>query len=180
MTTPPPAPLGTLVESERKNQLSVAFLSMVAARAGFVVLEWKADYDGVDVTLRSSVDYGHRYGADLDLQLKCTSSRSRQHPETVSYPLDRAVYEKLSHPKRFALGALAVLVVPEDINIWLDQTEERLLTKACMYFSPATEWDPISSDAASKTVHCRRSDLLTVDALATLLHSSSRMGLATA
>lgn len=170
----PAAPLGTLVETEKKNQLSLAYLQMVAAAAGFEIAAWNADYNGVDATLRSNVDYENQYGAEIDLQLKCTSHAGHQHAEFISYPLDRAVYEKLSSPRRFQLGALAVLVIPEDSSTWLDQDEKRLFARGCMYFSPATGWDPIDSDAESKVVRCQRENILTVSGLAHLLKCSSQ------
>lgn len=168
-----PAPLGTMVESEKKNQLSLAYLQIVAAAAGFEVAYWKADYNGVDATLRSYARYEGQSGAEIDLQLKCTSHEGHQHPNFISYPLERAVFEKLSDPQRFQLGALAVLVVPDDATTWLHQDEERLFARGCMYFSPATEWGVIEESADSKTVRCYRENVLTVDGLAGLLRASA-------
>ena len=102
---PAPAPLGTMVESEKKNQLSLAYLQMVAATAGFEVAYWKADYNGVDATLRSYARYEGQFGAEIDLQLKCTSHEGHQHADFISYPLERPVFEKLSDDERFQLGA---------------------------------------------------------------------------
>jgi hypothetical protein len=173
----PAAPHGDMVASEKKNQLSIAFLQMVAATAGFVVLSWSTDYDGVDISLRSTVQYPGRWGAEIDFQLKCTSHAGHQHPQFISYPLERDVYIKLSRPDRFQLGALAVLVVPTDAGDWLNQDEERLFARGCMYFSPASEWDAIEDGAETKTVRCYRSNILTVDALAELLQQSAARSL---
>lgn len=169
----PLAPLGTMVETEKKNQLSLAYLQMVAAAAGFEITYWHADYNGVDATLRSYAEYESQIGAEIDLQLKCTSHPGHQHEAFISYPLERPVYEKLSSPRRFQLGALAVLVVPEDATSWVHQDEERLFAKGCMYFSPATEWGPIGDAADSKTVRCYRENILSVDGLAELLRQSA-------
>lgn len=172
-TTSLTPPLGTMVETEQKNQLSVAYLQMVAAAAGFEVGEWKADYNGVDVTLRSYATYEFQDGAEIDLQLKCTSHDGRQHQDFISYPLERSVYEKLSSPRRFQLGALAVLVVPGDPTTWLHQDEERLFARGCMYFSPATEWDEMSENSDTKNVRCYRENILSVEGLAGLLQTSA-------
>lgn len=167
---------GHLVLSERKNQLSLAFLQMVAASAGYEVGYWSADYNGIDVTLRSYLDYGHRSDAELDLQLKCTSSDSHIHDDCISYPLESKVYKKLSARNRYQLGALAVLVVPDvDATLWLEQDEERLFARGCMYFSPATSWDPIPNGQDKKIVKCLRSDILDVGRLSSLLYDSSLM-----
>lgn len=171
----PAAPRGGMVETEKKNQLSIAFMQMVAANAGFEVLKSSSDYNGVDISLRSDADYSDRWGAEIDFQLKCTSHAGHQHPDFISYPLERKVYEKLSRPDRFQLGALAVLVVPENADDWLHQDEERLFARGCMYFSPATEWEPMEDGAVTKAVRCYRSNILSVDALAELLQTSAAM-----
>ena len=171
-----PAPRGTMTETEQKNQLSLAYIRMVAAHGGFNVGEWNADYDGVDVSLRSYARYPGKAGAEIDLQLKCTSHAAHQHEDFISYPLKRAVYEKLSAPDRFQLGALAVLVVPGEVSDWIDQDEERLFARGCMYFSLATDWEPMEEGAETKLVRCYRTNILDVDALAELLQTSALMG----
>jgi hypothetical protein len=162
-------------ETEQKNQLSIAFMQMLAANAGFEILKSTSDYNGVDLSMRSDAQYPSRWGAEIDFQLKCTSHAGHQHPKFISYPLERKVYEKLSRPDRFQLGALAVLVVPSDSADWLHQDEERLFAKGCMYFSPATEWEPMAEGADTRSVRCYRSNILTVDALAELLQTSASM-----
>ena len=167
---------GHLELSERKTQLSIAFLQMVAASAGYEVGYWSADYNGVDVTLRSFLDYGHRSDAELDIQLKCTSSATHIKDDCISYPLEARVYKKLSAKNRYQLGALAVLVVPGgDATLWLDQDESRLFAHGCMYFSAATSWAPIPDGQESKLVKCMRSDILDVGRLSQLLYDSSLM-----
>jgi hypothetical protein len=165
-----------MTETEQKNQLSLAYIRMIAANGGFNVGEWNADYDGVDVSLRSYARYPAKWGAEIDLQLKCTSHAGHQHADFISYPLERAVYEKLSSPDRFQLGALAVLVVPGEVSDWLHQDEERLLARGCMYFSLAIDWEPIEDGAETKSVRCYRTNILDVDALARLLQTSAAMG----
>lgn len=170
---PPPAPRGGMVESEKKNQLSIAFMQMIAANAGFEVLTSKSDYNGVDLSIRSDADYPGKYGAEIDFQLKCTSHAGHQHPDFISYPLERKIYHKLSRPDRYQLGALGVLVIPADSEDWLHQDEQRLFAKGCMYFSPATEWGQLKESTETQSVRCYRSNILTVDALAGLLQTSA-------
>lgn len=171
--TPPAPPRGTLSLSAMKEQLSVAHISMLAAAAGLVRGDWSTDYDGVDMTIKSSARYPGLSGTELDVQLKCTSQVDLLTDEHLAWSLHRLGYEKLQDPERFSLGILAVLVVPESYDDWLDQDEERLLANSRMYYSVATDWDPIAEGAASKTVHCPRANVLDVDSLLGLMSLSA-------
>lgn len=170
------APHGDMDPSEMKNQLSLAFIGMVAATAGFDIQDPRSDFNGVDLSLRSYLEYPDSLGSSIDVQLKCTSQKALQREDFISYSLDRDVYTKLSHKKRYSLGMLAVLVVPELSDTWMHQDEERLFARSCMYYSPASEWDEMAEGADSKTVRCARSNILTVDAMSELLRLSSTMG----
>lgn len=169
----PVAPRGTLAETEMKAQLSLAHISMIAANAGVEILDPRVDYNGVDLTLRSYAKYPGVTGAELDVQLKCTSQQELQHTKHISWSLERQSYIKLADPERYSPAALAVLVVPDDYDQWLDQTEERLLARSCMYFSQASTWEPIDDDAGSKTVRCLRTDMLNVLSLLELMRLSA-------
>jgi hypothetical protein len=170
------APRGTLPRSEMKNQLSIGFLNAIAAHAGVEFWTSSSDFNGVDATLRTYAKYERRAGATLDVQLKCTSQTAVQKDDHIAWQLNRNSYVKLSDPDRFSLGVLAVLVVPGEVGDWLDQDEDRLLSKSCMYFSAANAWDPIANGAESKVVKCPRTNILNVDTLLDLMQVSSTMG----
>ena len=167
------APRGTLPEPEMKAQLSLAHISMIAANAGLEILYSSVDYNGVDLTLRSYARYPGVTGADLDVQLKCTSQQDLQHKSHIAWSLERQSYIKLADPDRYSPAVLAVLVVPDDYDQWLDQTEERLLARSCMYFSQASNWEPIAENANSKTIRCLRRDMLNVSSLLELMRLSA-------
>lgn len=169
-------PRGTLPETEMKNQFSVGFLYSIAAHAGIEFWTSSSDFNGVDATLRTYARYSGRAGATLDVQLKCTSQTAIQQADHIAWSLGRDAYVKLSDPERFSLGVLAVLVVPGEVGDWLDQDEERLLSKSCMYFSSADTWDPIDDGAASKTVKLARTNILNVESVLELMQKSATMG----
>lgn len=49
-------PVGSMPISGMREQLSKAYLHMIASSAGLDVGDWGTDYCGFDVTLSSSVD----------------------------------------------------------------------------------------------------------------------------
>jgi len=156
-----------------KQQMSYAYLYMVAAAAGLSVLEWRSDFDGVDTTLSSDADFGDRRGHKLDVQLKCTSSPNFISGNLLSHQLQRERYLKLKEPKRYQIGMIAVLVLPEDWVDWLDQDEERLLSRSCMYFSLTNSWDHIEEGAESKVVHLSRDDVLNPESIVAAVYKSA-------
>ncbi len=155
-----PSPIwGVLPRNEMKQQISLAYLRMVAATAGINVLDWSSDYEGVDTTVQSGAEFPARIGIKLDIQLKCTSSPNWT-KDHLTHQLSRVRYEKLRHEKRLELAMLAVLVVPDDFNDWLDLNEERLHSKCCMYYALTNEWPLIDGDQDSKVVHLSKRDIL--------------------
>ena len=57
-----------LDESAIKERLSIAYVSIVAAQAGYTIASIKPDYDGIDIHIRA----GGNMRPCIDLQLKST------------------------------------------------------------------------------------------------------------
>lgn len=98
-------------ESWQKEQFSRAYLLAVATRASCTLATWNVDKDGVDATLR-------RGGLMVDIQLKCTRN-PRGGSGYYAYDLDVSTYNKLRDSERSAPGYMALMIVPQDINVWL-------------------------------------------------------------
>jgi hypothetical protein len=123
-------------ETWQKEQISCAYLHAIAAREGLTVASWNVDKDGVDATIR-------RGGPMVDIQLKCTQ-RARTVGDAHSFDLDVATYDKLRAADRSAPGYLAMVIVPPDIDSWLEHKDEELLLRckayyACIQDSPDVE-----------------------------------------
>jgi hypothetical protein len=148
--------------NERKQQFSLAYVRIVAAAAGFWIKCHDADYDGVDITIASSSNYQMFYGPEFELQVKCTSRDNLTRPEHLVWIMDAKPYRKLTNRKRYLPAFLGVLVVPEDANAWLDQDEERMLTRSRMYWQRAADLEELGDDQATKSVYLPRSNLFDV------------------
>lgn len=151
--------------NEMKQQLSLGYVHMVAAAAGCHLKDHKTDYDGVDVTIASSVEYDTFYCPQFEIQLKCTSRSELLADEHLAWPMERKAFLKLTSHKRFIPAYLGVLLVPDDPSSWLDQDEERILSRSRMYWQRAAALGTIEDDNASKTVHLPRSNLFDVPQL---------------
>jgi len=155
-------PQNQLPETEMKQQFSLAFVQMVASAAGCSVKEHKTDYDGVDITIVSSMDYIKHFGPQIELQVKCTSQQRLRTPTTMKWKLEADRFRKLTNPKSYLPRFIGVLLVPAGPSSWLSQDEGQLLTKSRLYWERASELGTIEDGRDSKIVHLPRSNILNV------------------
>ncbi|WJJ10803.1 DUF4365 domain-containing protein [Prescottella equi] len=158
-------PDDSLPDTQMKEQISIAFIRMVVAAAGCSVLSWSTDHDGVDISIKSSAEYSKRLGPQVDVQLKCTSQAGVVRAEEIAWPIDARTHKYLTSAKRQAPALLALLVVPDDVDGWLDHDEDRLLTESSMYWTLGADIPPLPVGQKSITVKIPRRQLFTRDTL---------------
>ncbi|GAA1264798.1 DUF4365 domain-containing protein [Saccharothrix xinjiangensis] len=158
-----------LPKSARQEQFSLGFVHMVAAAAGCWIKTHATDYDGVDITIASSVRYKKFYGPQFELQLKCTTQHRYLAADHLAWPMKAKAYTKLVSPDRFIPAYLGVLLVPVDGDDWLDQDDERLLTHSRLYYQRATNLGDLLPGQDSRTVHLPRSNLFDVAGLEAIM-----------
>lgn len=173
-------PAGSIPTSAMKEEISRAYVHMVASAAGLTLGTWGTDYDGIDVTLRSKVDFGGIsgcLGSELDLQLKCTGQESAVRDETVAWSLDARTAEILRATHRYSLGVFCVMVVPQDPGFWLHHSTEGILARSQMYWIRGQDI-PSPGENNSVTVHLPKTNIFTAQNALNLIEESSqfRMG----
>jgi hypothetical protein len=167
-------PVGSQPETATKEQLSKAYVHMVASAAGIDMGTWGMDYDGFDVTLRSSVDYGPSglLGPGLDIQLKCTGQKSVNRTDHVTWSLKRKTYNRLSAANRSYPAVFCVMIVPHDPGYWLRHDDEGLLARSQMYFLRGSDF-PKATKKKNQILHLPKENLFTPGNLLTLMEESS-------
>jgi hypothetical protein len=165
------SPRQSLPLSAMKEQFSLGYVHMVASAAGFSIKNHATDYDGVDITIFSSVEYETYYCPQFELQVKCTSQHSVLRPHGIAWQMEARPFRKLTSRKRFIPAYLGVLIVPGDPETWLEQDQERLLTRSRMYWQQATRLGEIDGTAGSKTVHLPLTNLFDVPQLRRIMES---------
>ena len=146
--------------------LSVAYVSAVVARSGFVPAPLPRDF-GVDISVRRIGTFGSRridLGTFLDLQLKASVTWSLTE-EHVAFDLEADAYNRLVIRREQAATpcALVVCCLPKDDTTWLHVREEDLTLRKCCYYHFIG--DGQTTNRSSKRVHIRRSQLLTPKSL---------------
>ena len=160
-----------LSENNIKAELSYAYLHAVAARAGFAceVAGRHSDNAGVDARLlvpEERLDPTSVYTEfTFGVQLKATSQQPAFEDGRYSFWLeDVKRYDKLRQRSGPFPTVLAVLFLPEDATVWLEQTEEALIARRCVYWTSL--WDaPATETATGKTIYLPQANILSVEGL---------------
>lgn len=157
-------PISLLTENDRKEQLSQAYIAALSARCGFTISIPNLDRDSVDIQVSS----GTSRRASIQLQLKATSSPEWDRDE-LKFQLKAKNYNDLVIKRQVPL-LLAVMVLPENPADWLCVEPEQLVMKQCVWWLSLIGLSP--TDQGSLQVRLPRANLLTMDALTTLITRS--------
>jgi hypothetical protein len=152
--------------SWQQEQISLAYLSAVATRAGATSAAWNVDKDGVDVTLK-------RNHILVEFQMKCTFAPNLLGDgETYTFDLDIQTYDALRERERSAAGFLGLVVVSRDLDDWLAHDEETLLMHCSGYYARIQNLPPVVGQE-TKRIHlpkAQRIDLAGMDDIFAYAH----------
>ena len=117
---------------QQKEQFSKAFVQAVATIAGYGTYQPAVDDDSVDlgVAARSSANTPRR--PRLELQLKCTHV-DEGGVEFLAYDLKLKNYEDL-RADTIVPRILVVVLVPQDVNSWMEITDQEVCLRHCAYW----------------------------------------------
>jgi hypothetical protein len=154
----------------QKEEFSYAYIYAVASAAGYSFQRATTPLDqvGIDVTIREIPEMPEpRRPTPLDLQVKCTS-RDVLADDEMRYPLPVKNYEELRYEEYSVPRILIVVVVPDNLDEWLHQSQEELCLKHCGY------WVSLRGQAATQnqetvTVYLPRENIFSVDALKSMM-----------
>jgi hypothetical protein len=125
-----------VTENEQKQQLSVAYVHAVAARAGFTCQVQNVDDDSVDVQIGAK-GYVHDRSVicspRIEVQLKATSSLNLK-PNYLSFPLRLKNYQEL-RAMTLIPRLLVVFVLPKNASEWMETSEECMISRRCAYWA---------------------------------------------
>lgn len=171
-------PEGSMPLGGMKEELSFAYLHMLASATGLTIGTWSQDYDVRDITLRSSVDYADfnedgLSDAGIDVQLKCTGQEQVDRDDTIAWSLTKRSLGKLNKTNRTTPYLLTVLVTPDDAAFWLSSGVEGLLARSHMYYQWGHELPTLVPGNKTQTVHLPKANLLTPASLLDLMEEAS-------
>jgi hypothetical protein len=167
-----------LTDQNIESELSYAYLHAIASRGGIVCESAgrHSDEAGVDAVLRVKGKLANDSVLTqftVDVQLKATKQVPVEQDGKYSHSLKVKNYDELRSTNTGAPQLLVVLFLPADANTWLEHSEDCLVARRCAYWLSLRS--ALETDQGSKTVYIPRANLLSVDALRTLMTRFSKM-----
>lgn len=159
---------------QRKEQFSQAYLQAVASAAGFTLAEPKVDDDSVDWSISARGPFGALRSPRLDLQLKCTEVVANSNGY-FNFPLKVKNYKDLRGTDLHIPRILVVVFVPDDVEYWIDQDEERLIIKHCAYWASLRN-EPQTENRRTVSVQLPRRNQFTVASLTAMIRQIGNGG----
>jgi hypothetical protein len=161
-----------------KEELSFAYLHMLASATGLDVGTWRQDYDVRDISLRSTVDYADLTqdglsDAGIDVQLKCTGQERVDRDDTIAWSLSQRTLGKMNRTNRTTPYMLCVLVTPADAGFWLNSSVDGLLARSHMYYQWGHDLPLLIAGNESQTVHLPKANVLSPATLLELMKEAS-------
>ena len=152
-----------LASADREEALSRAYVTVVAARAGYTLAMQDFDRDGVDVQVRA----GGAMRPSLDVQLKATVRLVGGERDAFRYPLRRRNYDLL-RMQSLVPRILVVLDLPEDESQWVSISTEELVMRRCAYWANIKGL-PESTNRETVTVEIRKQNRFDAENLSELM-----------
>lgn len=161
------ASAGRMYITHQQEEFSRAYVHAIATVAGFKVVPGATpDDDSVDLSIASRGPRGLIRSPRIDVQLKC--HRGAVDVDPWPYALRLKNYEDLRHTDYQAPRILVVVVVPEDVEGWLAQSEEALVLRRCGYWR-SLRGEPETTNETSVTVTLPRSNVFSVESLRSMM-----------
>ena len=157
---------GILAPSDRKEALSRAYVSAVAASVGYTVAVQDFDRDGVDVQVRA----GGTMRPSLDIQLKATTVLGDGDGDEYQYPLRRRNYDLLRE-ESLVPRILVVLDLPTDEAQWVSISTTELVLRRCAYWANIKGFPP-TRNTSTVTVPIKKHNRFDTDGLKILMEEA--------
>ncbi len=160
----------------RKEEFSYAYIYAITTAAGYSFQKSSRtlDVSGIDATLTGTVSEDTLYEPQLDLQVKSTSLDILG-TEFIHYPLKIKNYNELRKERTVAPRILVVVLIPENLQEWITQSETELCLRRCAYWV-SLRGQPQTSNTETVTVYIPRENLFTVNALRNLMSQIQTRG----
>ena len=153
----------------QKSRFSLAHIEAVASHAGFQVEEVRVDRDSVDGTLK--IDFGRR--PRIEFQAKATA-RDVVRDSHIHFPLPVKNYNDL-RLEAINPRILIVAILPQELENWVNQTDEELCLRHCTYWMSLRE-EPSTSNQNTITVHLPLGNVFNSPQLVDMMQRAERTG----
>lgn len=153
--------------NQQKEQFSNAYLQAITSVAGYSLYKPAVDDDSVDWGIAATGIMGRIRAPRLELQLKSTS-RDVKNDNAIRYPLKLKNYNDLRMADFAVPRILIVVLIPDNLEEWVQQSEEELCMRYCGYWL-SLRGLPSVQNTSTVTVTLPRNNQFTVAALQSIM-----------
>lgn len=153
----------------QKEEFSYAYLYAVISAAGYSFQKSSrpTDVGGIDIIISGIETEYSLYPPRLEIQVKSTSTDVVSE-ELIRYPLKLKNYNELRKSKTLSPRLLIVVLIPENPNSWIQQSEAELCLRHCAYWM-LLQGMPETPNTDNITIYIPRQQIFTIDTLKTLM-----------
>ncbi len=153
----------------KKEEFSYGYLKMIGAKSGLAIENHgrSIDNQGIDIQIVYAGKIGNIHTPRIDAQVKCTS-QDIEKEDYINFSLDIKTYEILRNKFVYVPIILIVVLVPIDLDEWIDINSERTISKKCAYWIFLTGY-PTSDNQKSITVKIPKINLITPESLSNII-----------
>ncbi|MBD2603837.1 DUF4365 domain-containing protein [Scytonema hofmannii FACHB-248] len=160
----------------QKEEFSYAYIYAVVSAAGYScqIASRPTDIGGIDIIISGTEQEYSLYPPRLEVQVKSTSIDVMS-DEFIRYPLKLKNYNELRKQKTLVPKILIVVLIPDNLIEWVNQSETELCMRRCGYWM-SLKGQPETQNTETVTVYLPRSQLFTVNALKNIMQQIETKG----
>lgn len=162
--------------NQRKELISRAYVSAIAAQVGFRSMIPDVDDDSVDLILKGRGYSSSIRNPQLEIQLKCTAN-DKGDENYLNYQLPIKNYNDLRGENILCPRYLFVLVVPSETHAWLSYELDHMKIKHRCYWISLKDFDETANET-TVMIKIPRENLLTASSMLSLMELASNRGVA--
>ncbi|MDF5727244.1 MAG: DUF4365 domain-containing protein [Rhizonema sp. PD38] len=149
----------------QKEDFSYAYVHAVTATAGYSLqtATRRLDDSGIDATITVPGKLNSKRLPRFDIQIKSTSQDINKY-SSIKYRLSIKNYDELREDDPFVPQLLILVLILDDVNDWLSQSEESLCLKQCGYWLSLRGQPPVDN-LSTITVDIKRQNIFSPNAL---------------
>lgn len=153
----------------KKEEFSYGYLKMIGAKSGLVIENHgrSIDNQGIDIQIVYAGEIENVHTARIDAQVKCTA-QDIDKEDYINFSLDIKTYEILRNKFVYVPIILIVVLVPKDLDEWIDIDGERTISKKCAYWISLTGF-PASNNLNNLKVRIPKNNLITPESLSNII-----------
>lgn len=154
---------------DQKEHFSYAYARAVAARAAVSVATPEVDDDSIDLILSQQATGTAFRSPRLEIQVKCAQQGAVTVSATdIHYPLKLKNYEELRPDNVLVPRILLVVLVPDDLDEWLNWTREEMALRRAGYWLSLRAM-PATANTTNVTVHVPLVNEFSVEQLSAMM-----------